>query len=675
MRLSYLSILFIALISSSTLLAQDYNFGKVSVEELKQTAHPVEPEANAAILFKEEVAKFKQSESTGWYIETDVFERIKIYNKDGFDYATKMISLHQGNGSNDEDIFGLKAQIFTLVGGKAEKVKLKNSDVFEEEISDYRKEIKFTMPNVKPGDVIDIKYTHKSPYLSNVEEFKLQQRIPVDHYKMSFAAPEYFKYQAHQKGFLNYKVNNGVNSREMNYSYLQDQGTGGVGGRVLSGGTISTQITFVENIYSVDKTGIPSMKNEPLSGNMDNYIAGLKLELSSTNFPNSGTDFYTSSWDDVCKTIYESSGFGGELQNTGFLKNEISSIIGDASSNKEKMIAAFEYVKKNTTWDEYYGYYTREGIKETFKKGKGNAGDINLLLVAILREAGINANPILVSTINNGISVFPTRDGFNFVVCGVEETNNVVLLDATMDTAPDILDGKLLNWQGRLIRKDGSSNWIPLVPKKPSVRNSIIMYTINDDQTITGKMQKRYAGHSAAYFRANYKGLTSEATRKQMEENIGDTELDEIEIKLMDDVYKPVQYSCVFENSSAVEEIGGKLYVSPLLFLATDENIFKADTRDLPIYFGYPQQERTLATITIPEGYKVETLPESISLLLDETKGAYKFVISEAGNKIQLSVDSSIAQPVFSNADYPNLKKFFEMVVKKETEKIVLVKA
>ncbi|EDM43730.1 hypothetical protein SCB49_09070 [unidentified eubacterium SCB49] len=674
MKNSFLLTLFAAFMCSTSLFAQKYDFGKVSVAELEQTAHPVEPDANAAILFREEKTMFKQTESTGFYIETEVFERIKIYNKDGFDYATKMIRVYQTNTSNDEEVLGLKAQIFSLVDGKVEKEKLKNSSVFEEKVSDYTEITKFTMPNVKPGDVIDIKYTLKSPFYYNIDEYQLQDRIPVDRYKMSFAAPEYFSYQMHQKGFIDFKVATRKNDRSMNYSYIDNQGTGRMGGEVRSGGTIHTTVNFVETIYSIDKTGIPSMKREPLSGNINNYIAGLKLELSSTNFPNSGANFYTTSWDDVCKNIYESSGFGGELQKTGFLKNEVSKIIGNASSNEEKMIAAFEYVKKNTTWDEYYGYYVREGIRAAYKNGKGNAADINLLLVAVLREAGINANPILVSTISNGISTFPTRDGFNFVVCGVEVANNVVLLDATRDSAPNILNPQLLNWQGRLIRNDGSSTWVPLVPSKPAVTNSMLMYTINDDHSISGKMQKRYTGHKAAGFRDNYKGLTEDATRKQMEEDLGDTELDEIAIKFMDDVYKPAQYSTNFENTSAVEEIGDKLYLSPLLFLASDENIFKAETRNLPIYFGYPVQSRSIATITLPEGYKVETMPESINVSLDETKGAYKYVISEKGGKIQLSVDSTINQPVFSNADYGNLKRFFEMIVKKETEKVVLTK-
>ena len=659
----------------ASVTAQDFTFGKVNKAALEQTVHPIEPEANAAILHREVRTRFEQSENKGFYTETDVFERIKIYNKEGFDYATKGIKLYLGKSNNDDEIQGLKASIFSLVEGKVEKEKLKNSDVFEEKMSEYVEMMKFTMPNVKVGDVIDIKYTIQSTFISNIDEYKLQEQIPVDNYNLSFAAPEYFVYKMHQKGFMPFKVMSSTKNRTMRYSYAQASGTGGMsGGSVTSGRTIQDEISFKENVYSINKVGIPSIKNEPLSGNLNNYIAGLKLELSYTSFPNGGVDYYSTTWDDVCKTIYQSSNFGGELGKTGFLKSEIAAIIGDATSRDQKVKAAFEYVKNNTTWDEFSGMYAREGIKETFKNGKGNAGDINLLLVAILREAGINANPVLVSTVDHGISIFPTRDGFNYVICGVEEENNVILLDATGDNAPDILDSKLLNWQGRLIRKDGSSNWVPLIPVKPAVRNAILMCEIDADLEITGKMQKRFTGHMASNFRNSYKGLSSDETRKQLEEYIGDSELSDVEVKYMDDVYKPVQYQSAFVNTSQVEEIGGKLYLSPLLFFATNENIFKADTRDLPIYFEYPQQDKSLVTITLPEGYKVESMPESITLSIGADRGVYKYVISEVAGKIQVSVDNVISQPVFLNTDYEDLKQFFELIVKKENEKIVLIK-
>ena len=77
----------------------------------------------------------------------------------------------------------------------------------------------------------------------------------------------------------------------------------------------------------------------------------------------------------------------------------------------------------------------------------------------MLRYAGLNANPILVSTRSNGIPLFPTTDGFNYVIAGIEVQDAVILLDATeRNSFPNILPNRALNWMGRLVRKDGSSS-------------------------------------------------------------------------------------------------------------------------------------------------------------------------------------------------------------------------
>src|SRR5690606_6519954 len=93
--------------------AQNYNFGKVSKEELHQKQHPTEPTADAAILYRETHTNFEYSSDSGFYMVTDVFERIKIYNKEGFDWATKEIDLYQGTTGKDE-ISGLKAYTYYL---------------------------------------------------------------------------------------------------------------------------------------------------------------------------------------------------------------------------------------------------------------------------------------------------------------------------------------------------------------------------------------------------------------------------------------------------------------------------------------------------------------------------------------------------------------------------------
>jgi len=43
----------------------------------------------------------------------------------------------------------------------------------------------------------------------------------------------------------------------------------------------------------------------------------------------------------------------------------------------------------------------------------------------------------------------------------------------------------------------------------------------------------------------------------------------------------------------AIDEIDGKLYFSPLLFLTLEENPFQKETRKYAIDFGYPFKQQT----------------------------------------------------------------------------------
>src|SRR3990167_6851576 len=143
-------------------IAQDYKFGKVSKEELQQTADPEFPEADAAILYRNQSIKFNYVQGKGFIQENEIYERIKIYNKEGFDYATKMISLYtnsEGSNSNDQMLKGLKAVTYNLEGDKILEDKLKKEGIFEENSNKYWKTTKFTMPNIKEGCIIEFEYT------------------------------------------------------------------------------------------------------------------------------------------------------------------------------------------------------------------------------------------------------------------------------------------------------------------------------------------------------------------------------------------------------------------------------------------------------------------------------------------------------------------------------------
>jgi hypothetical protein len=663
----------IFLVVSQISVSQNFKFGKVSKEELQEKSHPTEPDASAAILYREFKTNFEYLESEGFVVVTEVFERIKIYKKEGFEWGTRSVSLYQGGSGAKEEITSLKAYTYYMSAeGKIEDEKLRSDGVFDEKTSKYRVLKKFTMPNLKVGCVIEFRYTMRSPFISNINTYDFQETIPVNLVDLNFATPEYLNYKTHQKGWLPIKMSKDNRDRSIDYTYLQ---SGAVSGRGGADKSVSATMTFRENISKVKMESVPSITEELYAGNINNYTSSLKFELAYTKFPNAAYNSYSRTWEDVSETIFKSSSFGGEIKKTNYFKKEIDPLIDGISSPKEKMMRIFEFAKSKMVWNSIYGISTDEGVKDTYKNGSGNVADINLSLTGMFRYAGLNANPVLVSTKKNGIPIFPTRNGFNYVISGVVIDGAVYLCDATNKSGEvNILEDRLLNWKGRMILDEKTSAWVPLVPKKHAVQNTMLNVEITDELTVKGISKNRSTGHYAMELRDVYEGLNVDAKRKRLERDMRGTELNNVVFENLEVLHKPITYSFDFNASAALESVGGKLYFSPLWYLTTIENPFKLNERKYPVDYGYIRKDRYLISINIPEGYTVESMPENTNFGLEQGMGSYKYIISNSGDKIQITVELALNEAVIPAENYGGLKKFFELLIAKENEKVVLSK-
>ena len=116
------------------------------------------------------------------------------------------------------------------------------------------------------------------------------------------------------------------------------------------------------------------------------------------------------------------------------------------------------------------------------------------------------------------------------------------------------------------------------------------------------------------------------------------------------------------------------MYFSPLFFLRNKENPFKLEKREFPVDFGYPSENKYRIGIIIPEGYVIETLPESALLRLPDGLGSFMFNITPTANQIQLVVNSKMEESIISPVYYETLKEYFKLMIAKTNEKIVLTK-
>lgn len=650
-------IIIVALLTTAA-YAQDFRLGRVSKEELLEKAHPSDTSAPAAVLYKRGKTFFQLNEgssgngysggSSSFSLVHEIEFRIKIYKKEGYAYATDQISYY--TGGRNVGAFYSDAYTYNLVGDKIEKTKLKSDGEFEEKKNENYSVKKITLPNVKEGSVIEYKYMIKTPYIGVFDDFYFQYQIPVNYVEYETAIPVYYTYRKYMKGYVDL-----VRVPEKK--------------RMSGGGQ------FQEVVNSFKATKVKALKHEPYVNNLDNYIGSISHELASSYFPGGSSETYASDWESVADKIYKDDDFGKELNLKSYYEDNINAMIKQDMTAERKINTIFTYVKSTMNWNEHNRYYCEKGVKKAYADKVGNTAEINLMLISMLRHAGLDANPVLISTRANGIALFPSRNAFNYVIAAVEMNGGFILLDATSkNTLPNLLPIRALNWTGRLIRKDGRNIEIDLMPQKPSKEVVNITAEINAEGKVTGKARDQYFDYNAYVFRENYGDSEKNTSMQKIEGKYKGIQIDEYAVNNTQDLTKPVVEAYSFTHDNLVDVIGDKMYLNPMLFFAHTENPFKLDKREFPVDFGFPYQDRYMISLKMPDGYAVESLPQTTSLAMDQNIATFKYLIEAKGNMINVLVDHDMNYANIGPAYYGLLKDFYQKMVEKQSEKIVLKK-
>ncbi|REG96323.1 DUF3857 domain-containing protein [Flavobacterium aquicola] len=670
MKIKNLTLLFFIALFCCNVSAQEFKLGKVSIAELEQKVHPKDSSAVAAILFKKGECRFEFSQNEGFKVVTDVSMRIKIYKKDGYDWANQSVRFSSGSNSFNEKVVFTDAVTYNLVGRNIEKTKLKSEGEFIEKVNKYSNRKKITLPNIKEGSVVEFRYVIHTDNIGMLREFDFQTDIPVDYAEYKTLIPEYYTYNTKLKGFISPKIVVEKSTQSLILTSKERTGT-----HVSSTSFSTDKIDYMETRTTYAIHDMPAMKEEAFVSNIDNYTTSLEQELSMTKYPNEPIKPYSTDWNSVVKTIYEYEDFGPELNKTGYFENDLKSILAGLTTQDEIIITILNYVKSTVKWSEDYGYFCDKGVKTAYKEKIGNVADINLMLTAMLRNAGLKANPVLVSTRSNGISIFPNRTAFNYVIAAVESPEGLILLDATSKySSPNVLPFRDLNWSGRLIRKDGSSEDVDLMPKTASNDSVTMMYTVDATGKIAGKLRRQRTDHNAMFFRSEIANLKEEEYLEKLENENQKIEIADYSRTNEKDVKLPIMETCSFTGTDLCEVIGEKIYINPLLFFTKEHNPFKQETREYPVDYGFPFVEKYNVNIDIPNGYVVETMPKSAQMNMEDNIGGFKFIVNSSGNKIQLMISHQINTPIVSSEYYSMLKDYYQGMITKQTEKIVLKK-
>lgn len=642
--------------------SQNYELGKVTIAELQEKVHPIDSSASAAILFKKGRTFFTYSRDVGFTANHVCEIKIKIYKKEGLSWADQKVRYYIGyENLNKEQLEFSNAITYNLENGAIVKTKLENQGEFKKKINNYWKEKSITFPNVKVGSIIEYKYILKSENIVKFPDFDIQYEIPVNYFYYKTELPEYYIYKPILIGGIPLETDSKFKNASQNFENEHNQ-------------TNTLYYKQIESFYS--GKNIPALTEEPYVNNIENYKGTIKHELERVRMPDQPVKDYALTWEGVAKTIFKDEDFGKQLSEKSFLVEDVKRLVGNVESFNERLNLVFTYVQNRMNWDETRSYYTDRGVIKAYKDQTGNVAEINFILISMLRLAGVEANPVLVSTIENGLPVYPTRTGFNYVIAAAEIDGKQILLDATHKfTSPNILPLNVLNWKGRLIKNDGTSIEIDLEPSIPSKENFNLMVSIDSGGKMNGQARILRTDYDAYRFRVENNAKNQENYLEKFETELGDLNISNYRIENQKSNLKdPIIETFSFASNNQSDIIGDKIFVNPLLFFTRTKNPFNQEKRIMPVYFGYKNQEKYNITLEIPNGYTVESLPVPMKIATEDKGIVYLLNFFAEGKKIQINCTKDINNSIFAAEEYQTLKDVFQKVTASQNQKIVLKK-
>ena len=641
--------------------AQKFESKKVTKEELEEKFHPIDTSAVAAVLHKNVKTYFVYHSGQGFFVRHINEIVIKIYKKEGLKWANFQIQFPGENGSSEtENVIFSNCVTYNLEKESIVETKLDEKGVFTENVNDYWDKVSIAMPNVKVGSVIKISYFLKTRNKFNLPIFNFQYEIPVNYAEYSTDIPEVFIYKPVLTGSTKVQSESKIVSEKESFGYKSNINSGYV-------------YKYLQCTYKAEN--IPALKNEIYVDNISNYRSAIRHELERTRLPNTPVKDYSKTWEGVAKTIYELDEFGDELNKEKYFEKDLTKIVENSITDTDKVDAVFKFVQNKMNWNKSYDILTNKGVKKAYSDGTGNSAEINFILIAMLNSAGIKTNPVLISTIENDIPVYPSRTGFNTVIATSQIDGKQILLDASSKySQPNVLPLEDLNWTGRLIKKDGISQEINLFPKALTIESTTLMAAIENNGKMTGKARNIKTDYDAFSFRENNEGINEEIYLEKLESNLNGIQINEYSIDNSKDVSQPIIENFTFTADNQCEIIGGKIYFSPLLFFTEKTNPFVQEKRQMPICFGYPKQSKYNVSIEIPEGYIVESMPKPIKISTAENVSLFTLNIFSDGRKVQVQITREINTAIVSAEYYDVLKDFHQKMIDKLNEKIVLKK-
>ena len=627
-------------------------FGKVDLEDLQMKECPIDKNADAMFLLDQGIVYYETSPQALFETREERRVRLKLFTEKGFEHAN--IRLTYYSDDKYEKIVDLEAVVYNMdATGNVITTKVDKKAFYRQAVNAYYSAITFTFPELKPGSIVEYRYTKMKETWSNIDPWVFQDRIPTKLSIFRITIPEYFEFTTTQQ--TSFPVEN--KKEQLNKQLRTSDGT----------------LSYGATEYSYKMKDVPALKDEPYMGAVRDYLQKIEFQLSNITIPGAWTRNYRNTWEALTKELMEHQSFGLQLKKNLQRDEELSAIMS-ISSKTEKVLNIYRYVQKRIAWDGTEDMYT-DGVKDAWNKRKGTTADINLILVNLLKDAKVEAYPLLVSTREHGkvISAYPFLQQFNkVIVLAIVDDIPFILNAADKYNPARMIPYDVMGTEGFVVDSE-KGGFVTLWDERFQKKNNVsIVSNINGNGEMNGEAIVYSFDYSKNPRVKNFKEGKDKFISQYFTSVLPSIKIEELQVKNENNDSLPLEQKIKF--SLPVNSSGDYNYFTLNMFSELENNPFVLESRQTDIDYGYNQNYLIGGSIFIPEGFEYEQPPKNITMIMPDTSIIFRRINQVTGRQLSFRITLEFKRSFYDNEEYPLLKEFYKDLFALLNEQIVFKK-
>ena len=367
-----------------------------------------------------------------------------------------------------------------------------------------------------------------------------------------------------------------------------------------------------------------------------------------------------------------------KIKADGQIKQRVAELTKGKAGDQAKLKAIYNFCAQKIRYVAVeYGQagYEPHQAADIYKNKYGDCKDQAILLVAMLKQAGFIAWPVLIPTRDsyNMHADFPAML-FNHCIAAVLWNGRIVFMDPTAETCSfgDLPAGD----QDRtvlVIKENGFEvGRTPLYPASHNTIRQRLSLTISGDETVSAE---RTVSSTGVYDQAQRYWLLytvpdvvkDKLAAKIQEISIGAC-LDGYTIDHLDNLNMPLELRYSFHGPEFLTLAGSLRIMAALAGL--DMSAVAKPTRLYPIEYEIMDLKDTETVITLPPGYTIRYMPTSIRQENQWMKYDASYAIQASALIFRQTVE--LRQRVIAQQEYFAYKNFIEQLGKRVKQRVIL---